>query len=389
VADISKFQEKFKAQHDLLEGAVAQTERQRREFTESIARLQADSSTARFIQTRANIERQLISIPSAIEQLRRATLPLPDFHRLQCELDSSLRLSQAARESIEKFLLSSLTAADDVTTRTMRDMQKIGAVGVKAPINAAIETLEANRASFERFFSQLNQLSFKIPFPDALGFNQATQTAIERAAAHAAHIQRAIITATDQLRITSRLPGLLEVNPEGTITLGGESASALEVSEAVEGLFSLIREPEFFESLRERLKAFKSPIQAVILWVLEKVLLVIFLSIISDMLSPYVQSYFNQFSFKSRREVTQAIKRLPSAIEMDGFKGFRVVTGDRLRLREKPSMEAKVLDELNRGKLVRVIEKRRNWTLVEVMYQDSNDVLQGWVATRYIAVIRR
>ena len=42
-----------------------------------------------------------------------------------------------------------------------------------------------------------------------------------------------------------------------------------------------------------------------------------------------------------------------SAIDIDlkNFDEFRIVTGDRLRLRERPSMKARIIDELNRVKL--------------------------------------
>lgn len=374
VADLSKMQEQFKSQHAKLGEGVARLERRLQAAAEAIAQVQTTSVAERFKQKLVEVERSFL-IPSAAERLSSTTLQLPDLTRMQRELASSLHRSQKVGECIEKTIQSRLVAVEKFAEQTARAVQGVETVVDKLTAQTAqtIKQFEANRARFERLHADVERSLFV-----ASAFNSVAQTAAENFAAE-----------MKRFGMLSRLPGLLEIRPDGAVTLGGESASALEVTEAVAGLCSVIHEPDFFDSLWERLKDFKLPIQAVVLWVLDRVLFSICLGLTINLFTPYIQSHFDQFSFKSRREVTQAIKTLPYEMHINDLTAFRVVTGDRLRLRAKPSMKARVLDELHRGKLVRVIEKRRNWTRVEVQYEDADTPLQGWVATRYIAALRR
>jgi hypothetical protein len=351
VGDISKMEGKLKSHHALVEGITARLEQQSRAIAETIAGVQLSSETAHLAQT------------------------------YQFPLDTM-----------------------DKVAHTVQAFEGIGNFRVKSFVNDVSGKLGIIQTLSEQLIFQINKLPVEFPrqrsayfqmpyfnvaplnFPD---FNPAIKTFIEHFTAQADQFQRAITIAAEQLRIPSYFPELLEISQDGAVNLGGESASALEVNETVEGLFSLIHEPDFLDSIWERLKEFKIPIQAIILWILDKIFLSICIGIIINMITPHIQSYFDKFSFMCKREVTQAIKSIPHEININAFRGFRVVTGDRLRLRENPSMKAKILGELHRGKIVRVIEKRRNWTLVEVMYEDSTGGLQGWVATRYIAVLRR
>jgi len=424
VGDISRVEEQIKSHETIFIKTVSQISEQSKTEKKIILQVKQRSTT---------MER-LLSTASVTEKLRRSTLQLPDFARAQFELGTSFRLSQKVGESIENIWKSNRSIIEQFTDQTTRRIQELGASISKSSINSAIRQFGVDRVSFVRITAQAEQhrkfyKDFKflyLNFPElesfqmssmninipSLGsliqdvlrpvsidlktspigtstFNQVTLPSIGSVIFHASQCQRSITSEVYKLIKNSNLSQVLNSKPDGTIFLGGESASGLEINEAVEGLFSLIHESDFLDRLGERLQEFKAPIQVFVLWILDKILLAICLSVISNIITPYIQSYFDQFSFKTTREVVQAIRKIPYEININDFTSFRVVTGNRLRLRAKPSMDTRVLDELRRGKLLKVIEKRRNWTLVEVQYEDADEPIQGWVATRYIAVLRR
>lgn len=109
----------------------------------------------------------------------------------------------------------------------------------------------------------------------------------------------------------------------------------------------------------------------------------------AGLFTPSIQSLLDSVPLRSRREVTHAIKNLPSEIDVEEYKGCRVVTAETLILRQKPKIKSRVIKKLKRGKLVRIMQKKKNWTKVEVEFSDSPDAIEGWVATRYIVPLKR
>jgi uncharacterized protein YgiM (DUF1202 family) len=85
---------------------------------------------------------------------------------------------------------------------------------------------------------------------------------------------------------------------------------------------------------------------------------------------------------KTKQEIVQTLKKPPFEIKAELLKDFCLVTGDGLRLREKPKMKSKIITQLPRGKIAKMIEKsKRNWLQVEVDFED--EILTGWISKRY------
>lgn len=181
----------------------------------------------------------------------------------------------------------------------------------------------------------------------------------------------------------------IDINPDGTLTIGEDVVSTIELDESIKDFFAYLRDTDLIDESFEYLKKLKKPIRAVIFWILDKLIVAFIIGVAVNIYTPAVQEYFNQFTFNSRRELIQQIKKLPPDINLTALSDYRVVTTDHLRLRKHPNMSSSIIYELSRGKLVKVLKKQKDWTFIEVDSCNSEEVLSGWVFTRYIAKLKR
>jgi len=180
-----------------------------------------------------------------------------------------------------------------------------------------------------------------------------------------------------------------DINSDGSISVDEQSITISELSDAVHNFFDGITENYSLESVFNSLEKLAKPVQRIALWVLNRIIITFFVGILAGFSVPYLQDYFDSPPLRSRREVIQTIKNLPQEIDLSEYKGYRVVTAEVLNLREKPNMKSFTIRKLKRGKLVRVIQKRKNWSKVEAEHSDSHNTDIGWVATRYIEPLHR
>ncbi len=109
-------------------------------------------------------------------------------------------------------------------------------------------------------------------------------------------------------------------------------------------------------------------------------------NIISLVLNPYIQEIIAT-SNKTSKDLVKKIKHVPASSFGIDVSRLRFITGTNLRLRQKNSTNSQVIDELEIGQIVEVIRKKKNWIQVKVTYED--EVLIGWVFTRYTAKFKK
>lgn len=69
------------------------------------------------------------------------------------------------------------------------------------------------------------------------------------------------------------------------------------------------------------------------------------------------------------------------------MKIYGYVSTDKLIMRQTNKVKSRALHTLEFGQVVRIIYKDRSWTLVE--YEGDEDIIQGWVFTRYISKFKK
>jgi hypothetical protein len=126
------------------------------------------------------------------------------------------------------------------------------------------------------------------------------------------------------------------------------------------------------------------PVQAIIVFMF---LYIIMPQINSILITPYVNEYLSS-SKATDREKIKEISKINSNSSIFGTDNLRFITGNNVLLRSGPSTKTEILDELCLGQVVTVLSKKRNWIEIEYVYQD-NEVLRGWVFTRYTAHFKK
>jgi len=153
-----------------------------------------------------------------------------------------------------------------------------------------------------------------------------------------------------------------------------------EISSTVELLSNDIH-PELFI---EKFQNFSIQVKIVILWIFKNIFLTIILSIAANMLMPYINNYLESSSDKSNIDKVRHIKKIPKKIitEKIDTTYLRFISTDVLNVRYKPSTtKSKIIDQLTLGKIVEVLDKRKNW--IKISYDKDNKTIKGWVFTRH------
>ena len=117
-------------------------------------------------------------------------------------------------------------------------------------------------------------------------------------------------------------------------------------------------------------------------------LISMFVSIIIVFVTPHLEHMQKNLLSQDKATVTKFIEReFPKVLpdeNKDLLYDLRFVTADVLNVRIKDYQRSKLIGKLYFKSIVRVIQKKKNWTLVEWKDQDSDSVIQGWVFSRYL-----
>ena len=115
-----------------------------------------------------------------------------------------------------------------------------------------------------------------------------------------------------------------------------------------------------------------------------------FVSIIMVFVTPHLENMQKRIFSKNKATVTKLIEReVPKTIpDKDSLYYLRFVTADVLHVRSRNYQRSDLIGKLYFGSVVRVIQKNKNWTLIEWKDQDNDLVIQGWVFSRYLKKFR-
>ncbi|MCL6585101.1 MAG: SH3 domain-containing protein [Anoxybacillus sp.] len=116
------------------------------------------------------------------------------------------------------------------------------------------------------------------------------------------------------------------------------------------------------------------------------------ISILINILSGYFEPFFEtsqkifyQEVMKHKNILLKQVRKeyKDKKYTFEELKPFRMVSASQLPVRQTNKRNTKAVDMLHFGQVVRVIEKRRNWSLVAYQKEDG-EVIKGWVLTRYL-----
>ena len=180
----------------------------------------------------------------------------------------------------------------------------------------------------------------------------------------------------------------VHINEDGTFSVGNESVSQEEIIEYIND-FSINCESyiDAINGFIEQLKNLSNPIiKAVLIYLF----IPYFIAIFANVTTSYWEEQWNQFPNLSTREVkNEIISRANENYNSQFLLDHHFVATKILFVRNYESTKAEIIDELYIGKIVKVIDKKRSWCLIEYQDSDTNEFKQGWVFSRYLSKFNR
>ncbi|MCL1164444.1 SH3 domain-containing protein [Shewanella chilikensis] len=174
------------------------------------------------------------------------------------------------------------------------------------------------------------------------------------------------------------------------ISLSSKQIAAIELQELSDQVIhNASKNPstsleESINNLVEEIRSQKDPItQKLLIWFIYPLIVAIVVSFINPVVDHHVKSYLNADKRVLSKQIKQSVR---SSITDESILGeFRYISADILNVRYSATQKSETIGYLRFGYAVVVIEKQRNWTLIEWNDPDSDVQITGWVFSRYLA----
>lgn len=174
------------------------------------------------------------------------------------------------------------------------------------------------------------------------------------------------------------------VHLTGTATVHiEEPIPNFQIEEAIQTILDSMEETRQsfeikFNQLLEKIKNLKEPF-------IKKILIQVLLTILTiTLIQPAIEKVKLIFSAEHKRKVIKMISKKTVYLDQSTLNKYRLVKVEVLNVRLENRTDSPVIGKLNFGALVRIIEKRKNWSLIEWYDKDEESHLVGWVFTRYV-----
>jgi hypothetical protein len=156
--------------------------------------------------------------------------------------------------------------------------------------------------------------------------------------------------------------------------------SEIELATATEILYEETDQQSFLERFN------KLPIylQTFLVSIIIYFVLPVIQNIAANLLTPIIQEALEDL-YRNDTDKIRIIQKSPSKIthtKIDTSHLRFITAKNGLHVRSNPSSKKfKIKDTIHLGKIVEVLEKRKNW--IKISYKKENEIIKGWVFTRY------
>ena len=171
------------------------------------------------------------------------------------------------------------------------------------------------------------------------------------------------------------------INPDGTITGQNTIFRQNEVQEIIESYLekTSVVEKNSIEITIDNMLSNIAKHHPIITKIIVHILLALFINVVSARyFSPPAQIDYSLLAKHLKKEVHQV------EIGPEFYRHYRFVSAPSLTVWSKNYTRSKYVGKLYFGYLVRIVQKNKNWSLIEYRANDGTAVIQGWVFTRYL-----
>jgi Bacterial SH3 domain len=189
------------------------------------------------------------------------------------------------------------------------------------------------------------------------------------------HLPSSVIGRLNEMAAVLR-PVDFVVNPDGTITGHNIIIKQAEVRDIIESYLESVESVDKMgleQTINNVLDKFKTRHP-----VIAKIIFFLLTMFITNSLMPPPRINYNLLAKQFKKEV----RKIEVGTEFYG--NFRFVSAQSLTVRSKNSKQSRRVGKLHFGNLVRILQKKKNWSLIEYRDKGGDVIIQGWVFTRYI-----
>ncbi len=181
--------------------------------------------------------------------------------------------------------------------------------------------------------------------------------------------------------------GTFTIDPNGVITVNNETVEVDMVTESIASITDQIANGDnFLDQFFEGIGKLKTALRIAIVYLI----LPYFLSIIANLTTPLFEEWWKDHYSTDKRVAKKELGQLAANYYDDNeLSKYRFVNTKILHVRLNKSTHSRKVGVLTFGKIIRVLEKSRSWSLIE--YQDNEyfEVRRGWVFSRYISKFKK
>lgn len=178
------------------------------------------------------------------------------------------------------------------------------------------------------------------------------------------------------------------INPDGTIINNSTSVSPEEVRDIVNNILEetgLISVPQTMNSLIRKVDSSNSFVKFIIL----NIMLWLFTQFAEPFVDPITNNFYSM-SLKGKAQLVRIIQGQATKVfnsvqmEISQLKQYKFISKGNLPLWQNRSTKSQKIGHCYFGQTVVVIEKKRNWSRIVVLYEDES-MITGWTFSRYLA----
>ncbi len=341
---------------------------------------------------------QLPDISAQVANLAGVSDVSAHIARLTAMPDLSAQVANLAAMPSLSAQIANLAAVPDVSAHIAR-LTAMPDLSAQVANLAAMPSLSAHIASLTAMPDLSAQIANLAAMPD-LSSRVAELSKMQDLNVHMAALSvvpRSMLelnVSLDFLKhsVTEACNSGLTVNDNGTIKNSSKELAVLELQELTREL--LQRSVEVNQSLESyincliyEIKKQKDPfIQRLLSWLFFPLIVGLILSVVT----PISEHYVNNYLSKDNRAQVKIIKQNANiaVTDLDLLNEMRFVNTSSLNVRMKPSIKSELIGTLKFSTPIVVIEKKKNWTLVEWVNEEKGVSIKGWVFSRYLQKFR-
>lgn len=169
----------------------------------------------------------------------------------------------------------------------------------------------------------------------------------------------------------------------GGVSVAGEAVSRESLQQAAQDFQAQADESgDFLSHLFGQLAKLKPAVRALLLYLL----LPYIISIVANLTTPLYEQLWKDLTTPRAAGTKSEVRAVARRIFVPGeLHQHRFVTAKILSVRQTARLRSPAVSTLRFGKVVRLLQKQKDWCFVEYVEDDSDKVLQGWVLSRYLA----